>query len=152
MADSKREERCGVDLNPDQFRCSVCLDLFIEPVTLHCGHSFCQSCIKCFWDVEDVKGKYSCPDCREKFSPRPEPRRNITLAEVRGITEPYHILYKLNSSVFTSPFHKHYTNASVTFEMYTKLLSMHFLFVLIPLLCLCSQSKITLLLYQIIGT
>ncbi|XP_053199477.1 E3 ubiquitin-protein ligase TRIM47-like [Scomber japonicus] len=78
----KQEERCGVDLNPDQFRCSVCLELLIEPVTLHCGHSFCQHCIKRFWDVENVKGEYTCPDCRERFSPRPVLRRNNTLAEV----------------------------------------------------------------------
>uniref|UniRef100_A0A8C7SWV6 B box-type domain-containing protein n=1 Tax=Oncorhynchus mykiss TaxID=8022 RepID=A0A8C7SWV6_ONCMY len=57
----------GVLLDQDQFCCSVCLDLLKEPVTTICGHSY--------W-------VYSCPQCRETFTPRPNLRKNNMLAEL----------------------------------------------------------------------
>ncbi|XP_060753829.1 tripartite motif-containing protein 16-like isoform X2 [Neoarius graeffei] len=66
----------------DQFSCPVCLDLLKDPVTIHCGHSFCKVCINGCWDQEDVKGVYSCPQCRVTFTPRPVLCRNDMLAEV----------------------------------------------------------------------
>ncbi|XP_060739756.1 E3 ubiquitin/ISG15 ligase TRIM25-like isoform X2 [Tachysurus vachellii] len=69
-------------LSVDQFTCSVCLDLLKAPVTLSCGHSFCKVCINGCWDQEDQKDVYSCPQCRDTFTPRPVLRRNNILAEV----------------------------------------------------------------------
>ncbi|MBN3271153.1 TRI39 ligase, partial [Polyodon spathula] len=60
----------------EKFSCSVCLDLFTEPATIPCGHSFCLSCIGSYWDGSDQTGVYSCPQCRETFSPRPVLRKN----------------------------------------------------------------------------
>ncbi|XP_031674258.1 tripartite motif-containing protein 16-like isoform X2 [Oncorhynchus kisutch] len=72
----------GVLLDQDQFCCSVCLDLLKEPVVIPCGHSYCRSCIEGCWDQDDLKGVYSCPQCRETFTTRPNLRKNNLLAEL----------------------------------------------------------------------
>ncbi|XP_071260658.1 E3 ubiquitin/ISG15 ligase TRIM25-like isoform X2 [Salvelinus alpinus] len=69
-------------LDQDQFCCSVCLDLLKEPVTIACGHNYCRSCIEGCWDQDVLKGVYSCPQCRETFTPRPNLRKNNMLAEM----------------------------------------------------------------------
>ncbi|XP_073686632.1 tripartite motif-containing protein 16-like [Garra rufa] len=66
----------------DELMCSVCLDLLKDPVTIQCGHSYCKSCITDCWDQEDQMRVYSCPQCRQTFTPRPALARNTMLAEL----------------------------------------------------------------------
>lgn len=67
-------------LSEEQFSCSICLEVFTNPVSTPCGHSFCLSCIMSYWDT---RGKAClCPLCKESFRKRPELHINHTLKEI----------------------------------------------------------------------
>ena len=66
-------------INPNELdvivNCLICSNIMQEPTTMHCGHSFCQTCaIK--WCIEYKH--YSCPVCRKKLD-HSLPNVNLTL-------------------------------------------------------------------------
>ncbi|XP_061110476.1 E3 ubiquitin-protein ligase TRIM35-like [Conger conger] len=67
----------------DELRCSVCSDIFKEPVVLKCSHSFCRVCLQRYWKE---KGSQNCPICRRKTFSVEEPPVNLVL---RSIVESY---------------------------------------------------------------
>ncbi|XP_044153223.1 E3 ubiquitin-protein ligase TRIM39-like [Bufo gargarizans] len=67
----------------DELSCSICLNIYIDPITLRCGHNFCRGCIDCVLNTQQAASRtYTCPDCREEFLERPVLQRNITLHNV----------------------------------------------------------------------
>eukprot|EP00239_Pterosperma_sp_CCMP1384_P001880 CAMPEP_0197850196 /NCGR_PEP_ID=MMETSP1438-20131217/14600_1 /TAXON_ID=1461541 /ORGANISM="Pterosperma sp., Strain CCMP1384" /LENGTH=165 /DNA_ID=CAMNT_0043463229 /DNA_START=521 /DNA_END=1015 /DNA_ORIENTATION=+ len=59
-----------------ELECSICQDIYTEPVTLHCGHSYCRSCILRF----QARGGSNCPDCRCSFVEIP--RKSVTIMNI----------------------------------------------------------------------
>ncbi|XP_077314678.1 E3 ubiquitin/ISG15 ligase TRIM25-like [Lithobates pipiens] len=62
--------------------CSICLEVYKDPVTLRCGHNFCRVCIDRTLDKQEATGGYSCPDCRQNIHDRSSLYRNITLRNI----------------------------------------------------------------------
>ncbi|XP_059185121.1 E3 ubiquitin-protein ligase TRIM21-like [Centropristis striata] len=63
----------------DQFLCSICLDVFTDPVTTSCGHNFCKTCINTHWNNND---HYLCPMCKKVFNTKPELHVNTFISEM----------------------------------------------------------------------
>ncbi|XP_030283018.1 E3 ubiquitin-protein ligase TRIM21-like [Sparus aurata] len=66
-------------LTEDQFLCSICLDVFTDPVSTPCGHNFCKICITKHWNVDVL---YKCPNCKEVFNTRPKLQVNTFISEM----------------------------------------------------------------------
>ncbi|XP_039665525.1 E3 ubiquitin-protein ligase TRIM21-like [Perca fluviatilis] len=66
-------------LTEDQFLCSICLDVFTDPVSTPCGHNFCKTCITDHWDID---APYQCPTCRKGFNTKPELQVNTLISEM----------------------------------------------------------------------
>ncbi|XP_028261832.1 E3 ubiquitin-protein ligase TRIM39 isoform X2 [Parambassis ranga] len=69
----------GSFLSDEQFQCSICLDVFTNPSSTPCGHSFCMACISRHWDGSQV---CRCPLCKKVFQKRPDLQINRTLREI----------------------------------------------------------------------
>lgn len=69
----------GNMLPEKQFQCTICQQVFTDPVTTPCGHNFCQVCIQNMWNSSDV---CQCPTCNKPFTPRPEISINTAFKEL----------------------------------------------------------------------
>ncbi|KAJ7317324.1 hypothetical protein JRQ81_003486 [Phrynocephalus forsythii] len=52
----------------EEITCPICLEDFKDPVTVDCGHNFCQACITQCWG--EPGGDARCPQCREPCQAR----------------------------------------------------------------------------------
>nr|AGA83489.1 TRIM5-CypA fusion protein TRIMCyp [Macaca fascicularis] len=71
----------GILLNvKEEVTCPICLELLTEPLSLHCGHSFCQACITANHKRSMLykEGERSCPVCRISYQPENiQPNRHV---------------------------------------------------------------------------
>nr|XP_020483875.1 E3 ubiquitin-protein ligase TRIM21-like [Labrus bergylta] len=66
-------------LTEDQFLCSICLEVFDDPVAIPCGHNFCKKCITEHWKAN---APCQCPNCKKDFNTKPELHVNTFIAEM----------------------------------------------------------------------
>lgn len=64
--------------------CPVCLQYFVEPMMLDCGHNICCACLARCWGAAETN--VSCPQCRETF-PQRHMRPNRHLANVTQLVK-----------------------------------------------------------------
>ncbi|KAM3857790.1 E3 ubiquitin-protein ligase TRIM39-like [Diretmus argenteus] len=60
----------------EDLSCSVCHDIFKDPVLLTCSHNFCKACLQRWWTEKQIR---ECPLCKRRSSPRSEPPCNLGL-------------------------------------------------------------------------
>ena len=62
----------GILMNiQEEVTCPICLELLTEPLSLDCGHSFCQACITAnnMVSMNDQDEDRRCPVCRISYEP-----------------------------------------------------------------------------------
>ena len=65
---AKPSSSSGLRKLEEQLTCPVCLDLYTNPKTLPCLHSFCEACIERFPQDKEGETYYlSCPTCRKRI-------------------------------------------------------------------------------------
>ncbi|CAM5117782.1 unnamed protein product [Eretmochelys imbricata] len=62
--------------------CSICWDVFSDPVSIECGHNFCRGCLSTHWSEVSAQG-HRCPECRAPCSRN----RMIPDTRVRNLVE-----------------------------------------------------------------
>uniref|UniRef100_A0A3Q1BQQ7 Uncharacterized protein n=1 Tax=Amphiprion ocellaris TaxID=80972 RepID=A0A3Q1BQQ7_AMPOC len=80
----------------DQFLCSICLDVFTNPVSTSCGHNFCKDCITKQWDNMD---SCQCPKCKEVFKTRPVLQVNTSISESQMIQKRRLKIFEIRESL-----------------------------------------------------
>ncbi|GMR47377.1 hypothetical protein PMAYCL1PPCAC_17572, partial [Pristionchus mayeri] len=69
-------EMCVDDrICPSDLKCAICHSIYVSPVMLSCGHSFCSKCAD-GW----LRKRHTCPTCRRDSSGHPI--KNIVLGQI----------------------------------------------------------------------
>uniref|UniRef100_A0A8B9ZFG9 RING-type E3 ubiquitin transferase n=1 Tax=Anas platyrhynchos TaxID=8839 RepID=A0A8B9ZFG9_ANAPL len=81
----------GLGTLQEEAICAICLDYFLEPVSIGCGHNFCRVCISQLWggEAEYEAQTFTCPQCRKTFFER-NFRPNLQLANMVQIIRQLH--------------------------------------------------------------
>ncbi|XP_015210825.1 bloodthirsty-related gene family, member 32 [Lepisosteus oculatus] len=93
-AAAQRRNRPGRDMEPaslqEELLCAVCRDVFVEPVTLPCGHNYCEACVQQLRRSAAVppdsakrrRAYYPCPLCLAPCEATIELRKNVALRNI----------------------------------------------------------------------
>ena len=83
----------------EQLTCAICLDLYTNPKTLPCLHSFCQQCLEALpLDPQGDNYFVSCPNCRHHTQlPQPTGAADFPTAfHINNLKEVYNLMTKVS--------------------------------------------------------
>ena len=83
----------------EQLTCAICLDLYTNPKTLPCLHSFCQQCLEGLpLDSQGHNYFISCPTCRHRTQlPQPTGVTDFPAAfHINNLIEVYNLMTKVS--------------------------------------------------------
>ncbi|XP_055994980.1 tripartite motif-containing protein 75-like [Sorex fumeus] len=88
-------ESAGLAKMQAELICPVCLNYLNDPVTIECGHNFCDSCLQMSW--KDLEDAFPCPVCRQSR----QEKRIYANTQLRRLVELVHLLHSAGSSEAT---------------------------------------------------
>ncbi|KAF6021262.1 hypothetical protein EB796_020428 [Bugula neritina] len=72
----------GTEASDDEVKtCGYCMDVFVDPKKLPCGHAFCLSCLKGDFMSRNTTDTHTCIKCRKTHAIR-------NLDELPGLAKP----------------------------------------------------------------
>ena len=74
-APPKRAKEEDVPDDAQETICSICLEIFKDPITLHCGHSLCRACVM---QVANAERNACVAECCRKEKLRPNAANHRT--------------------------------------------------------------------------
>ena len=83
----------------EQLTCAICLDLYTNPKSLSCFHSFCQKCLEGLpQDPQGDKYFISCPTCRHHTQlPEPKGAADFPAAfQINNFKEVHNLMIKVS--------------------------------------------------------
>lgn len=63
LSDQLHHRKRRLDWLPQECKCAICQDLWVDPCVLECGHIFCEAC-SASW----LERQRTCPTCRRPQS------------------------------------------------------------------------------------
>uniref|UniRef100_A0A3Q2YPY3 E3 ubiquitin/ISG15 ligase TRIM25-like n=1 Tax=Hippocampus comes TaxID=109280 RepID=A0A3Q2YPY3_HIPCM len=64
----------------EELSCPICLQLYLDPVVLPCGHNYCQVCI--MQTIDNADKTLQCPECRLEFQGVQSLQKNFKLSSI----------------------------------------------------------------------
>lgn len=65
-----------------ELHCPVCHNLYFDPVTLQCGHTFCLACLENNESTKDCEVNPCCPECELEYQYNELHERNLELGNI----------------------------------------------------------------------
>ncbi|XP_027858010.1 E3 ubiquitin-protein ligase TRIM21 isoform X1 [Xiphophorus couchianus] len=68
----------GASFPADKLTCPICLQLFSEPISLPCGHTYCFLCLK---NMEEGLDQHRCPECQAEYQGTTALLKNVKISK-----------------------------------------------------------------------